>query len=129
MGDLLKTTERWANWSSNLGVNRWVQAIASYRSKMWPSEKLPGYAMSHNDGFSFNSDFLQHDPLPKDLFRLLLLVAEKYGIEVNGELQLPVDKSITKIFPSYNANPDESYLIHDKNKRPPNDPGYPMSLT
>ena len=123
--DLIKSTEKWANWSSNIGVNRWVQAIASYRSKMWPSEKLPGYAMSHNDGFSFNSDFLQHDPLPKDLFRLLLLVGEKYGIEVNGELQLPVDKSIEKTFQSYNTDPNESYLIHDKSKRPPNDAGSP----
>ncbi|MCX7101581.1 MAG: hypothetical protein NTX38_08830, partial [Methylobacter sp.] len=121
--DLVKTTERWANWSSNMGVNHWVQAIASYRSKMWPSEKLPGYVMSHYDSYSFNSDFLQHDPAPKDLFRLLLLMGEKYGIAVNGELQLAIDKPIEQLFPTATKDKAQSYLIQDKNQHPPIETG------
>jgi hypothetical protein len=123
--DLIKTTERWANWSSNMGVNRWVQAIASYRTKMWPSEVLPGYAMTYNDGTSFNADFVQHDPVPKDVFRLLLLMGEKYGIAVNGELQLPIDKTIEKTFPSFVTDKNKSYLIQNKNQLPPTELGTP----
>ncbi len=83
------TAERWARWSAFVGQNQWLQSIANYQHTMWPTDLLPGYAPADEDAFSLLGPVSPYDPLKKDVVKLLLLMAEKYGISFIGELVMP----------------------------------------
>jgi hypothetical protein len=80
--NVLRPVERMAQVSNYLGDNLYEPTIAVYQTKLWPSRQLPTFGV---DASILGPGSLK-DPLQKDLFRLILLTAERHRMNVVGQL-------------------------------------------
>jgi hypothetical protein len=77
-----RPVDRMAQLSNYLGANLYEPTIAVYQTKLWPSRQLPSFGV---DASILGPGSLK-DPLQKDLFRLILLTAERHRMNVAGQL-------------------------------------------
>ena len=77
-----RPVDRMAQLSNYLGANLYEPTIAVYQTKLWPSRQLPSFGV---DASILGPGSLK-DPLQKDLFRLILLTAERHRMNVVGQL-------------------------------------------
>ena len=80
--NVLRPVERMAQLSNYIGANLYEPTIAVYQTKLWPSRQLPTFGVES----SILGPGSLKDPLEKDLFRLILLTAERHRINVVGQL-------------------------------------------
>ncbi len=80
--NVARPVERMAQLSNYIGANLYEPTIAVYQTKLWPSRQLPSFGVEA----SILGPPTLKDPLQKDLLRLILLMAEKYRINVVGQL-------------------------------------------
>ena len=67
------------------GINLWFPTIGIYGNTLWPSEAVPGYQI----GILPPGPATTKEPFKEDVLRLMLQTAEKYGLNVIGDLVLP----------------------------------------
>ncbi len=79
------TAERVGQRLNFAGINLWFPTIGIYGSTLWPSKAVPGYQI----GILPPGPATTKEPFKKDVLRLMLLTAEKYGLNVIGDLVLP----------------------------------------
>ena len=80
--NVLRPVERMAQLSNYVGANLYEPTIAVYQTKLWPSRQLPTFGVES----SILGPGSLKDPLQKDLFRLILLTAERHRMNVVGQL-------------------------------------------
>jgi hypothetical protein len=80
--NVARPVERMAQLSNYIGANLYEPTIAVYQTKLWPSRHLPSFGVET----SILGPATLKDSLQKDLLRLILVTAEKYRINVVGQL-------------------------------------------
>ncbi|MBN1558405.1 MAG: family 10 glycosylhydrolase [Lentisphaerae bacterium] len=78
------TAERVGQRLNYAGINLWFPTIAVYGNMLWPGKAIPGYQI----GILPPGPAARKEPLRKDVLRLMLLTAEKYGLNVIGDLHM-----------------------------------------
>ncbi len=77
-----QTAERVGQRLNYAGINLWFPTIAIYGNTLWPCKSIPGYQV----GILPPGPATLKEPFKKDVMRLMLLVAEKYGLNFIGDL-------------------------------------------
>ena len=88
-----RPVERMAQLSNYIGANLYEPTIAVYQTKLWPSRQLPSFGVET----SVLGPASHKDPLQKDLLRLILLTAEKYRVNVVGQLFITPQENLYRI--------------------------------
>lgn len=87
-----KSINRFGRHYQSMGGNFWQPTIGNYQEFLWPSKTTKGYAAPDIGGYALAGPQSLNDPIAKDIVRLQLLVCEKYGMGMIGELHIPPNR-------------------------------------
>ncbi|MFA6291614.1 MAG: family 10 glycosylhydrolase [Victivallales bacterium] len=91
-----KALNRFGMHYRSLGGNFWQPTIGNYQEYLWPSKTTKGYAAPDMPGYALVGPQTLNDPVAKDIVRLQLLVCEKYGMGMIGELHIPPNRAFQR---------------------------------
>jgi hypothetical protein len=122
--NVLRPVDRMAQLSNYVGFNLYEPTIAVYQTKLWPSRQLPSF----NVDASILGPGSLKDPLQKDLFRIILLAAERHRMNVVGQLFITPQTGLSQYLDrrfggdgdaDHLASGDKPWLLVHRDGKPP----------